>query len=201
MQQKARSIWWNIWLRPKESLQKVLDTDPNKHLVTLTIIHGFFVGLYLVFSLLTMRVLEIAQSIGLGVLLVVGSIIFSLFILFFISCLYQITGKWIKGEGTYIEVKSAVGWSFYPQIVSLFFVILSILVLAITSSTIASFILMVIGNILGIWSLVLFFLMLGQAHKFSAWKALLCYLLALLVIIVAVCIIFLVIKALSPLFF
>lgn len=201
MKQKRKKIWGNIWVKPRETMQLILDTEPNKNLVTLAVVHGFVVGIYLVLSLLeSMELPNLVQSIGFTLLIIVGSIILSLFVLFFISCLYQITGKWIKGEGSYIEVKSATGWSFYPLIISTLFFIASIIVLNTTTLSAVAITLMVIGQILSIWSLVIFFMLLAQAHKFSVWKAILCSLLTLLVIIVAICIIFLVIQAISPLF-
>lgn len=201
MERKRKKIWSNIWVKPRETMQLILDTDPNKNLVSLAIVHGILVGIYLVLSFLdSTEVPKVVQSFGFSLLLIVGSIIFSLFVLFFISYLYQITGKWLKGKGSYVEVKSATGWSFYPLIVSVPFFIAAAIIYITTTLPALAMTLMIIGQILSIWGLVIFFMLLAQAHKFGAWKAILCYLLALLLIIVAVAIIFLLIKAVSPLF-
>jgi hypothetical protein len=101
------------------------------------------------------------------------------------SYLLYWTGRWIKGQGRYGEVRAAVVWSNAPHLIS----VASWWLLAwrfgsrlfdahfpdgflSTGDSALLFVLFLLQAAAGVWGCIILVHMLGEAHRFSSWKGL-----------------------------
>ncbi|MCH9626341.1 MAG: hypothetical protein S4CHLAM123_15380 [Chlamydiales bacterium] len=197
---KNRSInpWFDMWVHPKKTIRSLIDTNPYKVIIWLAIIGGIlsaFGGIVYLWVQIPERE-NTHRAVFVVAALIAGGIL-GLIHLYFGGWLYTLTGSWIGGKGNFTGVKCAVGWSNWPFILTH---IISILSLWAVPNPWLQSILGLIDLILVIWGLVIFLNMLGEAHRFSAWKALLAIIIAYILIFVALMIIALLAPLLSPLF-
>ena len=99
--------------------------------------------------------------------LVLGVII-ALAYLYIISWIYMVVGRWVKGEGHYHDVKTAIGWSFYPWGITAIFGVISLIL---PNPQVQSYFSLVYA-VLSIWSFIIFLKLLGESQRFSVWRAL-----------------------------
>ena len=164
----------------------------------LAIVGGALASLAFVFSVKSDAPYNVNALQVLPLLLVmIGGALFGLFHLYFGGWLYRLTGSWIGGKGSFTEVKSAVGWSNYPYIISS---LLSILTIVFKPYLWVQALFGLLNFVVIIWALVIFLNLLSEAHKFSIWKGIVAVLIASALIFVVVIIIALVIPLLTPLF-
>jgi hypothetical protein len=186
--------WLNIWTRPRETIQQIMEKNPNHRLAVLFFIYGF------------PWLLSIAQSFSLGrfysawmigVIALILSIPAGYALISISSFFFLWIGKLIRGRGNFHTIRSAIAWANVPHIVSVLFWIMLIILFSDTSfhsdfaksSGYAGFIMSAyfIQFIFTVWAFILFLHTLGQVQGFSAWMSLLN---AILVGIVYVIIIF-----------
>ena len=181
-----------IWIRPREVIRNIVDTNPTRYVILLAAISGFFESL------------EQASDKNYGdsmslififiMALFVGSI-FGIIGLYISGALVKWTGGWIGGEGTSEEIRAAIAWGAVPKIITNIILLIPTL-LIFGRDLYSSYIppipgvkfftipLLLLGSIGGIWSLVVGLKCLGEVQGFSAWKALLNSILAGIVIFV-----------------
>src|SRR3972149_1436669 len=103
--------WFKIWIHPKRTVRRIVDTDPNYRLLCLSTIYGF------------PFLLQLAQSLSLSFfitwpLILLASLILAPFIVYLgisvMSGLYSWVGKWLGGRGDFKDVRTAVAWSYLP---------------------------------------------------------------------------------------
>lgn len=175
--------WLKIWLKPRETIQQIVNFDPKYAFYFLSGIYGFNM------------LMNMAQNLSLGKEyslsgILLGLVILSVFVgMLFISItsgLLLWTGKWIGGKGTYYPIRASVAWSNVPIIVN---IILWLILVAyfkrevfIDSFTETPFFgkemvlttfVFLIQSVLSIWSFVIMVKGLAQVQGFSAWKGLL----------------------------
>jgi hypothetical protein len=186
--------WLHLWTRPRTTMRFIINRNPRKIILWLAIIGGIistfaFVDLHALIRTKFVALLFI-------VLAVLGAVM-GIIHLYFSGWLLKLTGSWLGGKGSFIDLKCAVGWSNYPFIVANIIAILS----AISTPVLWLLtILSLLTLILIIWAFVIFMKLIGEAHQFSAWKALLAFLIAIVLVFVALMIIALLVPLLSPLF-
>lgn len=188
--------WTKIWVHPRETIRAIIQHNTSYFLPLLYWIYGLPL------------LLQVAQNMSLGlqapsfmILLVAAA---GAFFLGWVginlgSILFYWTGKWIGGQGRYQEVRTAVAWSTVPTIVNnIFWVILTLLFgKALFTQTFLEtqftgvllaivFLVSVIQFGVAIWGFVILLQALGEAQKFSAWKALLNVVLPLAMIFLGV---------------
>jgi hypothetical protein len=175
--------WLKMWTKPKETIRALVTFDPRYRFLTLCAIYGI------------PSMLQLAQSMSLGysyslVGILIGSIFLSIFAgmigITISSALLYMTGKWIGGVGSYLQIRCAVSWSNVTNIASIL----------LWASLIASFKIgyftdafatapltqgqswlftgtFFIQAVVSIWSFVLLVQSLSEVQGFSVWKALL----------------------------
>lgn len=195
---KQVNPWLHIWVAPKKTLQAILDTNPQGLIIWFALISGILTSLIALPILWEGHPERVDFRSPLFVVaIVITGVLFGIVQLYLVSWLYQLTGAWLGGNGSYTEVKCAVGWSMYPMIISNLFAVGSLFLI---KHPVVNAIFGIINMGISIWGIVIFIALLAQAHKFSAWKALGCILLAFLLIFVAMMLISLLVPLLSPLF-
>jgi signal peptidase I len=172
-----RSPWATLWLSPRETITHILATRP-RHLVWLLAMLGSIAGIY-------------GQMVGAGAAGLLGDWRFWLgFVLFgaivgivwlYVSALIlNWVGRLLGGRASALELRAVVAWSAVPVILG-FIVLLLISVTARASGTAAMrgvLALVVLG--FGLWSVVVFLLMLARVQHFGFWRTIATYVLNLI---------------------
>lgn len=177
------SPWIMLWFQPRKTLRNQLEKDPYHSLIFLAILTGILNGCAWIsyawekypFADSLQRTNLVIASFSIGILL-------ALFHLYFAGWLYRWTGSWIGGKGTFTELKCAVGWSFYPFIVTgVIGFLQNFLPIPVTIQAFIG-----IGFFLAsIWALYILFSLIAEAHQFSLGKGALTFLLALMTLLTA----------------
>lgn len=110
------SPWFSACIKPTSTIEKIVDQNPNKGLLFLSWIYG------LAHLLQMAQIYALSEKIK-ALYLIVGLIFLAPlwgYILFSVSAsLLFITGKVIKGEGTFTECRAALAWASLPYIFSI----------------------------------------------------------------------------------
>ncbi|MCH9633274.1 MAG: hypothetical protein S4CHLAM6_16270 [Chlamydiae bacterium] len=181
------SPWSTIWLHPKLTMRHILDNFPTRY-NHLLVIGGAFTHV-------------IAYSISwyswwLTVVVWVCLSIFSgLFTLYIGGGLLKWTGSWLKGQGSYQDVRSAIAWS---QIPVLAFFIVEVIILLIVGGDGGNLFYTSVLFLLSLWTAIVFLCCLAEAQKFSFLKALISSIITGVIIVAAIVILMLLISAFSP---
>lgn len=183
--------WISMWTKPKDTIRKIVDVNPNYKLFTLSSIYGF------------VSLIGSSQSFSLGEKLNTFLILISCIILaplwgylIFSSASYFIffTGKWFKGIAKYSQIRCAVAWSNVPMIVNLFIWLMLFMVFkgdilkdfpvnyAFSNfERVFLFIMMLAQLGISIWIIILYVNSLAEVQKFSVGKAILNLLIAIVI--------------------
>ncbi|MHC0039080.1 Yip1 family protein [Pseudoneobacillus sp. C159] len=186
--------WFSIWTKPRATMQKIYQSKPGY--VFLLFLTGALVQ---VLDRASLRNSGDSMSLSeLMVISVIGSLIVATTYYYLIPKLLCWTGSKIGGRGTTERVRYSVAYSNIPMVYSLIIVWLPSLFLfgienfttftpVVDSSSTSTLLLMLFGLVdlvIGIWSAIIFLKCLGEAHQFSAWKALLTTFLSVLIVVV-----------------
>jgi ABC-type multidrug transport system fused ATPase/permease subunit len=171
--------WTSIWLRPKETMRHILNNYPTKSIHLLAILGAFtyFVG-------------SIHMYFGSWFATIISWICFSiiggLVMLYLFGALFKWTGNWIGGQGTYQELMSVIAWTQIPVIC---FFVVEMIILALVRGNTLSLFYSIVRFALGIVAFIIFLFALSEGQKFSIWKAIINYVLSLMILFVALLII------------
>jgi hypothetical protein len=175
--------WLSIWTRPRATMRQILDTNPRAWVHPLAILGGIAELLFapvpaarplLDVSPATMLILKCLAGVTLGL---IG--------LYLGSCVVWLAGRWLGGLGHFVEVRAASAW---PNVLSLWGALLWLPMLAYLGTEAfrmnsepmlddpvgmmlvapAQF----LGLVIAIWKFIVILKCLGEAHRFSAWRAL-----------------------------
>ena len=112
--QSGRNPWLSIWTKPRETIRAIVEKNPNYRILPLAIIYSL-PSLFLAAQKLSLGttmngwiivVLCLALSIPIGWL---GFCVNSFFLL--------LTGKLLKGQGSFRTIRAAFAWSSVPNVV------------------------------------------------------------------------------------
>lgn len=185
--------WLKMWVKPKTTIRKVVDYNPNFRLFWLSAIYGI------------VSLLSSSQSFALGhrfhffLVLFLCLIVAPLwgYIVFSVSSFFIfLSGKWLKGSAKYKEIRSAIAWSNAPMIVNIF---LWILLLSIfredmlrdfpasfvfsKAQRVFLFLILLSQLVVSVWIIVLYINALSEVQRFSIGKAILNILIAMVIFI------------------
>lgn len=190
--------WLQIWVHPKKTMRLILDTNPRRIIIWLALIGGIvstFAWISYIWA--THPNLQDLNKTYPVIILLIGGSAAGLIHLYVAGWLYRLTGSWIGGHGSFTDVKCAVGWSSYPFILANSANILSLLSFSFMWARIFFGLL---DALVALWGVIIFLNVLGEAHRFSAWRALLAVIIALVLVFAFVLFISLLIPLLAPLF-
>lgn len=174
--------WISIWTQPRATMRQILDTDPNARIWLLAAIGGVS------HALSSASQSGAIETMGLGVLIassiVVGALV-GIVGLWVGAYLVKWTGGWIGGQGSLVEVRSALAWSNVPAAWGLILWGLTIVLFGdaafsdagpdfetLGGMAVLMLSIVVTALVLEIWQIVIALKCIGEAHGFSAWKAL-----------------------------
>lgn len=189
--------WLHIWTEPRKTMRSILETNPNRHIIWLAILSGILGGATLALAnWMPPRNFSNYRIAILGIAIIVGAIA-GILMLYFSGWLITLTGSWLGGKGNFTQVKSAIGWGNYPNIVSH---LVSLIQLIFFSHYWLQIVLVLIGFAIAIWAFIVSMKLIGEAHQFSAWKSILALVIGAILVFVVIMIIALLIPLLKPLF-
>lgn len=206
--------WLSIWTQPRATVQRIIDSDDAEAMVLPL---AALAGVYNALSGVVGRESEQALSLlALGGWIAMG-VIGGLIIFYLITRLIHLTGGWLGGEASTDEIRVAVAWSYVPQVVGLVPLIILLMFFGPTlmaaditgmaqeGALSGAFLMAILGvgvmqMVLGLWSLIILLMGLGQVQGFSAWRALGNIVLASLLLLVAIMALGIVVGVLLPAF-
>ena len=203
------SPFLSIWIKPRETIRKIVDTDPTKYVTVLAMLAGIGQALDRASSRNMGDSLPLIALLGLCLIFGPSGGSISLYIG---GALYRWSGSWLGGQASSEEVRAAIAWSSVPIIFTLPLWIPELLLFGeemftkatpkLNANPLLGIVLLgfvAVEVIVGIWAFVVFMKGLGEVQKFSAWKALGSVILGTLVIFVPILCIVGVIVGLSAL--
>ncbi|MEN8236667.1 MAG: Yip1 family protein [Pseudomonadota bacterium] len=105
--------WFSMWIKPRATIQQVIETDPTRWILLLVALDGIF------------QVLDRAVDKNFGdhmhwtSILLIAAItgpILGLIGLYLSGWLIGWTGRWIGGQGTHENIRAAIAWAKIPTI-------------------------------------------------------------------------------------
>ncbi len=191
--------WVSMWTKPRATIQQIVDTNPERLVMTLAAISGFA------------QVLDRASMRSLGdklewpaifLIAAIAGPIGGIISLYIASALIRWTGTWIGGNASSQNIRAALVWSNVPIIWALILWIPELALFGqelftsetptIDATPSLAFLMLGFAAIeisIAIWTIVVLLKCLGQVQSFSAWKALGNVVLAGLVVIVPIVVI------------
>ena len=202
------SPWFSIWTRPRATLCLILETNPRRQVATLAVLGGVASGLAAARAEIAAALPPAAVVAG----AVAGGAIGGLIGVYLMGALLKITGRWIGGFGDWSAVRAAVAWAQVPAIWAILLWLPRTALLggevfrpdpAATqdhpASAMALLLIEITQGVVTVWQFVVSLKCLGEAHRFSAWRALLAFLLAVLVAAIPILILLYVLGVTGPL--
>ena len=186
--------WFSMWAHPRRTIRQIVATNPDRLVLLLAAVGGIVQGL--TSSANKSQGDRISLSVILLVNLMIGPVM-GIIGLWVGGALLRWTGGWIGGQADSRHVRTAIAWSNVPQVWGLLLWIPAILLFGaelfttatpiIEASSLLSALYLVfsVGTMaIGIWSFVVCLHALGEVQGFSAWKALLNTILAMMVVLI-----------------
>ena len=175
--------WLSMWTRPRATMRQILDTNPRRWVHRLAILSGIVGAIgghfpdhppFPHFDPGKMLAMKIVAGICAGLLgLYIGSF------------MVWMTGRWIGGQGNFVQVRAATAW---PNVLTLWGGLLWIPLIAylgmdafnlnpesLLEDSVGRLLfapIFAIGFVIVVWRFFVFLKCLAEAHRFSAWQAL-----------------------------
>lgn len=189
----ALNPWLTIWKEPRKTIRALVEYDPNFRLIFFSFIYGFPFFCFFFSPLYSWTFLYMGESfqasslplpflylilMGFFTIFVAGLSISIGYLLFnFSSFLYWLVGKWLKGKGSFKEVRMATYWSTLPFLFpfALFFPLFAVpmVLILVGEVLLLPSIWMALYGVSLIWGVGILSKTLGEVQGFSAWMALL----------------------------
>lgn len=174
--------WLSMWVRPRATVRQILDTSPNRQIMLLAVLSGIISS----FNNASGRSMgdNVPFPVVIVTCIVLGAIggIIGLYIS---SAVLTWIGRQLGGQGQGPEVRAALAWASVPTIWGGTLLIPELILFGeelfttatprMASHPILALVLLAFGLIqivIGIWGFIVFLHSLGEAHRFSAWRAL-----------------------------
>ncbi|WP_379133247.1 YIP1 family protein [Paenibacillus sp. sgz500958] len=190
------SPWLTVWTAPRRTIRSYLESsDPGRNALWLSIIAGFSYSLNRASSNNTGDDMSLLMILLVSL---IGGGIGGLLMFYLGSPLLRITGSWLGGKGTTPEIKVALARGvFMPSVLIALMWIPELLLVgkelftAETPNMDSNILILVlyllcifVELVFGVWAMVVGLKAIGEAHRFSAWKALICMILPALMLVV-----------------
>ena len=192
METTPRNPWFSMWLHPRRTIRQIVEADPGRLVLVLAAVGGIVEALTNATSdsqgdNLSLRTILLTALIAGPLMGIVG--------LWLGSILLRWTGGWIGGQADSRRIRTALAWANVPLLWSLILWGPALLLFGAELFTTATPIIeassMFAGlylvfsfgiGIFSLWAFVVLFHALGEVQGFSAWRALLNTILAILAV-------------------
>jgi hypothetical protein len=184
----------SIWVRPRATIQQLVDTDPERYVVALAALSG------IVQMLGNASDRNLGDRVGLPVVLTMALLLgpfVGLIGVYLWALLLKWTGRWIGGHASAVQLRAAIAWAGVPIIVGGVAFVGALLIAGkelFTEATpwldqnpgwaLLTYGLLITQFVTVAWGIVVSLKTVGQVQGFSAWRALGNTLLPLLLVVV-----------------
>jgi hypothetical protein len=158
--------------RPRETLQWIIGTNPQLHVVKIIIVGGVIGGLESAFDKSDNG---FGGGLSIGILLGVPvSVLFSILGLYLMGWLTRVAGGWLGGTGSSERCRAALAWGQVPSLACSVAILPIVILLWFVSIPQTPRLIIALGLSLlqlaiGIYAIVIISIGLGVAHRFNAW--------------------------------
>lgn len=159
-----------IWMRPRETLRRIADHDPDYGVFALTILAGA--------ALASLDVARRGETLDmplavLVVLVFIAGAVRGLATLYIEGWLLLVVGRWLGGSATGAEVRLAIAWSNLPLVFGVvgWWLLLAVLGMGSIPDSSLEILLPAVVLMPFLWSVVLLVVGLGTVQRFSLWRA------------------------------
>ena len=183
--------WLSIWVRPRETMRRILASDPRRQTLLLAALGGIAASIGSGRSLLVDD--EVPDGALLPIMIAAGAVA-AIPGLYLGGWLIRLTSRWFEGRGDSVATRAAIAWSNVPAIWGLLLWVpmisafgldgLTLRMADLEGDTAGQTLVVLVGVAelaIGAWGVVILLKCLGEAHGFSAWRALAALTLALLI--------------------
>ncbi|RCW44922.1 YIP1 family protein [Paenibacillus prosopidis] len=193
--------WLSVWVRTRETIRQFLDSsNPASNMIVIALLAGIVNALNQASS----KGYLDDSSIGALIFVVIaGGMIGGLVSLYFLSFILKWTGSWLGGAGTSAELRVAVtrginvpvimvGILWIPELLLFGQELFTTEMPRVDASPILTglyYFFLGIEVILSVWSIIIALKAIGEAHRFSAWKALWSVIIPGIILVFIICII------------
>lgn len=187
-----KNLLFKIWIAPKATLKYILDYCPDKYVLILIVLGGIA------------KSIDRASNKGMGdhmststilIITTIGGGLFGWISYYLYAWLLEVTGKWLKGNATFAQIKTILAWASVPIAASLILLIPELYVFGDNffksevysyewNSTVALLIFGIIELTCGVWSLIILIKGIGLVQNFSVGKSILNSILPALLIVI-----------------
>jgi hypothetical protein len=173
--------WFTIWVRPRDTIRRIVSADPNRYVHTLAILGGIS------------RLIIFSPSVNLGNILplpfsllpyILLGVIGGLISLYIAGAIFRLTASLFSGRASMNELLAAIAWSMVPEIWALVLLLPKLIIFGnelFTNDTPIidnnpTFALVfdgftIIETVLRVWGVIIFVACYSAVNRFSIWKA------------------------------
>lgn len=181
---KGIAPWLSVWTRPRDTIRQFLNSsNPTKHMIVIAMLSGVISSLN---QASTKNQLDEMSWISLTIIIILAGMVGGIISLYLCSIILRWTGSWFGGTGTSVDMRVALtrgvnvvlilaGVIWIPELLLFGKEMFTADTPRIDDSAVLSGLLVffsLIEVVLGIWGCIIGLKAIGEAHQFSAWKAL-----------------------------
>lgn len=119
--------WFSMWMRPRQTIRQVIETDPRQHVLLVTALGGAC-------DIIDPELIA-DESLNIILAKFIGQMLFGAAValvgLFLMGWMVKVVARWFGGVGTALHTRAAIGWGYVPVAWLLpLMIVLNIVVLA-----------------------------------------------------------------------
>lgn len=178
-----------IWLKPRQTIRWLIAERPGRDAIVLAMLTG---GVRVIDdSILTNRYSLIDGRLILAPIVVPICAVIGVLVLFVFGFTHTIVGGAFGGQGDHRSLRTAFAWSLVPSIFSLPMSLLLLLAIMLLPSigSLPDWLLNLPFAVLFLWGLVIEIGGISAAHEFSIWRALVTFVVSLILLTLALLIV------------
>jgi len=182
-EEMEQNPWISIWVKPRATIARLVEDNPNRSLWLLAAIYGFCSLMNLFQSAALGNAMG---SVGVLILAIILSPFWGYISFTIWSWFVSWVGKWFKGQAPFTHIRSAYAWSCVPITLNIPLWLLMVILfghqlflnfpdahLLKDSQVLLLFLILIAKVILAVWSLVIYLNALAEVQKFSVLRAIL----------------------------
>lgn len=174
--------WLSVWVAPRRTIERIVNNDPRRWVLLIAVLSGISQALDGAVQQ------NVGDDMGWPFILVSAAIagsISGLLGLFVGSWLLRLTGPWLGGRASALELRAAIAWGSVPIVwgLSLWIALLGLFgqetfasekpLMAESTTLWATYLAIAIADVVvSVWAFVTLLLCVAQVQGFSAWRAL-----------------------------
>lgn len=184
--------WLSMWTRPRATIQSIVDTNPEKHVLLLASISGVSRAL----DKASFNNLADTAPLSMVFVSAMGGVVSGVVGLYICGFLLRHSARWIGGSANAEKTRAAIAWSnvpiawgmliWVPQLMLFGRELFSASTPRMDASPFAALGLGTLELGVGVWAMILFFKSIGQVNGFSAWRGLGSFLIAVALVVVPI---------------